>query len=248
VGTGSQPEDDATPTPGTRCLYTAPNAGGNLGIDDVDGGHVVARSGSYDVTGHPEARVSVSRWFANRDVGVDAGDFFRLHIRQSAASPDQLLEELPSAVSAPAWTEVTFRVSDFVVPGADVQLKVTASDGTAVGNIVEAAIDEVLFWDPACDLHDPPPNVVFPLRADRTGDDVVLSWPRPPIDPAHGETENYLVYRSEAPSGGFAITETVFDPAEDVSWTDAGAAASPAPFYAWLVVSANPSGVSETVP
>ena len=74
-GTDYQPEDDATPDPGTDCLFTAPNAGG-LGSLDVDAGVVVARSGSYNIAGHPEARLRISRWFGNKAYGGDIEDYF----------------------------------------------------------------------------------------------------------------------------------------------------------------------------
>lgn len=239
VGTGFQPEDDASPGAGTRCLYTAANAAGAQGTDEVDAGVVVARSGSYDLTGHPEARLSVTRWYANRDVGADAGNFFRLHVRETPASPDVLLEEMDSTGSAARWTTVTFRVADLVTPGATVQLRIAASDGTGRPDLVEAALDEVVFWDPACDVHDPPPGEVMPLRADRVGDDVLLFWDRPALDPAHGEADQYRVHRSEDPSGGFVVAATVVDSSASVTWSDPGAALAPAALVVYLVAAEN---------
>ena len=46
--------------------------------------------------------------------------------------------------------------------------------------IIEAAIDELVFWEPACDTHDPKPNPVLTLRADRDGNDVRLGGIGPP--------------------------------------------------------------------
>ncbi len=247
-GTGFQPEDDATPAPGVRCLFTASNPGRLVGTNDVDGGVVVARSGSYDLAGHPEARVRLRRWFGNRDIGADAGDYFRLHIRANASSPDVLLEELGSTVSQPTWTTVNFRVASFVPPGPAVQLRVDASDGTLVGNIIEAAVDEIEFWDPACATWNPAPAPVFPLHGNRSGGDVTLSWPRPAPDPQHGEATSYRVYRSTSPSGGFASVAIVTDPSASLSWSDPGAAASPDPLLAYLIVASNAAGDSDIVP
>ena len=53
----AQPEDDATPDPGTQCLYTAENPTGQNGSIDVDAGKVTARSGPIDLSAHPEAHV-----------------------------------------------------------------------------------------------------------------------------------------------------------------------------------------------
>ena len=200
---------------------------------------MVARSGSYDLSGHPEARLSVARWYANRDVGTDADDYFRFHARASSSSPDVLLEELGSTASAARWTTVTFRVADFVTPGPTVQLRVAASDGTARGSVVEAALDEVVFWDPACDLHDPPPNEVMTLRAERIGSDVALSWQRPPLDPAHGEARRYQVLRSENPAAGFTVVGTIVDSSSNLGWADPGAATQTPRFYAYLIAAEN---------
>ncbi|NIR38618.1 MAG: hypothetical protein GWN73_23110, partial [Actinobacteria bacterium] len=148
---------DATPAPGVTCLFTGDDPSSRLGEADVDDGVVVARSGPYDLSGHADVRVEVQRWFGNRDLGEDPGDFFRLEIRHDAASPDVLLEELGSSISQASWTPVNFRVADFVEPGAGVELKVSVADGASTGNIIEAAIDEILFWEPRCEIHDPPP-------------------------------------------------------------------------------------------
>jgi hypothetical protein len=246
-GTGFQPEDDATPDPGTRCLYTAANPTGQVGVDDVDDGVVVARSGSYDLRGHPEARVRVARWFGNRDVGEDAGDFFRLSIRPDAGSADVPLDELDTSQSAPRWTELTFRVADFVAPGPGVELKVEAADGPATGNIIEGALDEIVFWDPVCEVHDPAPNAVDDLTVERAGHDVLLQWSRPEIDPDHGETERYRIYRSETASLGFAWLGEIVDTSSSLAFTDPGAVlGNPILFYE--VIAANPSGDADSLP
>ncbi len=245
-GTAFQPEDDASPAPGINCLFTATNPGG-VGSDDVDGGQVVARSGVYDLSGRPDARLSLMRWFANRDLNEDVGDFFALEIRESALSSDVLLEQLGSDVSAPTWTRVDFRVADFITPGAAVELRVSAADGSATGNIIEAAIDEIEFWEPQCDVHDPAPNAVIDLHVDHDGTDVALSWTRPPLDPSHGETATYGVYRSESPSAGFVEIDQVVDLAESVGYTDGGAVAAPALVF-YEVIAANVTGDSDALP
>ena len=76
-------------------------------------------------------------------------------------------------------------------------LKVSAADGPATGNIIEAAIDDVLFWVPFCEIHNPPPNPVDDLSIEHDGVDVSLRWGRPALDPAHGEPDRYRVYRSD---------------------------------------------------
>jgi hypothetical protein len=189
----------------------------------------------------------ISRWFANRDIGEDDGDFFRLEIRESALHDDLILEELDSDQSAPWWEEVTFRVADHVTPGPAVELKVSAADGPAEGNIVEAAIDEIVFWEPFCEVYDPAPNPVDSLTVELAGEDVVLEWNRPGLDPGHGETEQYRVYRSETPSGGFALLDVIEDPSPSVGFIDSGAAAGPPVLY-YEVIANNAAGDSDPLP
>ena len=246
VGTGFQPEDDATPGAGTRCLFTALNFI-DADIDDVDDGVVVARSGPYDLSAHPEARVEISRWFANRDIGEDPEDFFRLEIRESPLAPDQLLEELDSSQSVPEWTAVSFRVADHVTPGPQVELKASAADGPAQSNIIEAAIDEIVFWDPVCQIHDPAPNPVDTLRLNLDGDDVVLSWTRPGLDPAHGEAVRYAIYRSPLPDTGWVLEAELHDPGDPLSYPDVDAAGGAESIF-YQVIAGNDAGEAEPAP
>jgi hypothetical protein len=246
-GTTYQPEDDTTVAPGVNALFTQPNAGG-LGTDDVDDGVVVARSAGFDLSAFPDVRVSLNRWFANRDTGEDSGDFWRLEVRESDTSADVLLEELDTNQSAPQWTEVTFRLGDFITVSNQVSLKVSASDGPATGNLIEAAIDDVWFWDPTCQTHDPAPNTVTTLLVNRAGVDLDLSWQRPTLDPTHGETTRYRVYRSTAPDAGFSERQLVSDSGTGASWTDLGAGDTIPSRYFYLVVSENDAGTSEPAP
>ncbi len=250
VGTSYQPENDASPAPGVNCFYTDENPSGGLGTDDVDDGVAVARSGAYDLSGEPEARLSLRRWFAHRDLGDDAEDYYKLEIRENASAADVLLEELGSNETAPGWTEVSFRVADFVTPGPAIELKVSASDGPASGNLVEAAIDEIVFWAPQCAVHDPAPQVVDDLAVAVAGGgaDLALSWGRPGVDPGHGEPVEYVVYRSLQIQGGYAEQTRTADPGDELAWTDAGAAAASPALYTYEVIVTNAAGASDVLP
>jgi hypothetical protein len=242
-GTEFQPEDDTTPDPGVRALFTATNGGG-VGSNDIDDGVVVARSGFYDLSGHPEARVKLSRWFANRDLGEDAGDFYVLEIRESGSSPDVELERMDSTESVARWTEVSFRVADYVTPGPTIQLRVSAADGPATGNLVEAAIDDIVFWEPACDVYNPAPGVMDTLLVERSGADLVLTWGAPGATPSTGEASAYDVYRSESVQGGFALQGSV----GALTWSDAGAAGASPALYTYSVIAKNDAGAGEPAP
>jgi hypothetical protein len=245
-GTDYQPEDDATPDPGVACLFTANNAGGN-GSDDVDGGVVVARSGSYDIDGHPEARLKISRWFANRASGTDGGDYFRIEIRESPGSDDIVMEELDYTVSAAYWETVEFRVADFVTPGPSIGLKVSAADGPALANILEAAIDEIVFWEPVCEIYNPAPNAVGDLGVALAGDDILLHWGRPAPDPQHGEADRYAIYRSTSADGNYTLLYQLADSSPDPDYTDYGASGG-APLYFYQVIAGNDAGDAEPPP
>jgi subtilisin family serine protease len=245
-GTDYQPEDDVTPDPGSKCLFTARNPGG-IGSDDVDSGVVVARSGSYDIEGHPEARLRISRWFANRASGADGGDYFRLEIREDSGAPDVLLEELDYTESAAYWETVEFRVADHVPPGPDIELKVSAADGPAIGNIIEAAIDDIVFWEPVCEVYNPAPNVVDTLTASLEDGDILLQWNRPPPDPLHGEADRYGIYRSQTASGGYALLHELADASPSLGYTDTGASGG-APLYFYQVIAGNDAGDAEPSP
>jgi hypothetical protein len=244
--TGYQPGHDVTADPGSYCLFTGLNIS-DPDTFDVDGGVVVARSGAYDLSGHPEVRLSLWRWFGNRDLGEDSGDFFRLEIREDSSAPDQLLEQLGHLESATAWTEVSFRVADYVTPGPQVELKVSASDASPVPNIIEAAIDEILFWEPHCEVYNPLPNPVTGLRLSVAGSDVELDWSPPNPDPAHGEADRYRIYRSDTPDGGWALLDELATTADPVQYADGGGIGG-ADLRFYQVVAANDAGDSEVLP
>ena len=148
--TAYQPGDDVTPGPGVNCWFTAPNAGGE-GIDDVDGGVTTLLSPVFDLTALTEARLSYWRWFANRDLGEDPGDFFRVDVSSNGGSTWVNLETLGTNESAAAWTKREFDLQNFVSLTATMRLRVQAADGTATGNLIEAAVDEVRIERFVCD-------------------------------------------------------------------------------------------------
>ncbi len=147
-GTTFQPENDVT-EPGTQAWFTAPNAGG-LGSDDVDGGEVILLSPTYDLSGQTKAILSYHRWFGNRDIGEDAGDFFAVDVNDGTGWVN--LETLGNDRSAAYWTYVEFALHDFVALTSSVQFRFRAADGPAADNLIEAAVDEIRIDEPLCDL------------------------------------------------------------------------------------------------
>jgi len=77
--------------------------------------------------------------------------------------------------------------------------------------------------------------------------DVVLSWERPTLDPAHGEADHYGVYRSESASTGFLLVDDVSDTAASVHYTDTDAMGGPARLF-YLIIAGNAAGQAEPPP
>ena len=92
-----------------------------------------------------------------------------------------------------------------------------------------------------------PPRPVDTLRLDRAAADVDLSWSRPPVDGDHGEADRYRVYRSESPTGAWALLEELYDESSELLFTDlGGTGGGPLRFY--QVIAANQGGDAEPLP
>jgi hypothetical protein len=138
----AQPEDDHTPAPGVRCLYTAPNPGGSVGADDVDNGEVVATSPAIDLSSYTTATLSLWRWFENEDV-EDSGDYYVLEASGNGTTW-VTLESIPDSVTTTnTWTRVQFELQSFVPLTSAVRIRFRVADGPAAGDIVEFAADDV---------------------------------------------------------------------------------------------------------
>ncbi len=141
-GAPSQPEDDHT-AGGVNCLYTAENPDANAGVNDVDGGEVIATSPVINGEGMHRVRVSLWRWFFNED-NDDAGDYYVLEVSNDGGSSWTILEELPGSITnANVWTQVAFNLEEFVELTATLQVRIRTADGTGGGDLIEVAIDDV---------------------------------------------------------------------------------------------------------
>jgi hypothetical protein len=98
-----------------------------------------------------------------------------------------------------------------------------------------------------CQIYDPVPNPVQTLRLNLDASDVVLSWLRPGLDPAHGEADRYRVYRSTMPDSGWTLAVELHDSAEELSHSDPdGAGGAELVFY--QVIAGNDAGDAEALP
>lgn len=151
--TAAQPGDDHSPA-GTRCFVTGAAAGGNVGAFDVDGGATTLTSGPID-TRLPsdwlfgESRIEYYRWYSNDQGSSPNNDTMPVRISTDGVN----WVDLESVTeNANAWVGNSFRVEDFVTPGAATQLRFVAQDQGA-GSIVEAAVDDVRVVVEGCRFH-----------------------------------------------------------------------------------------------
>ncbi len=231
-GTAYQPEDDTTPDPGRFCWFTATNGGG-AGVDDVDDGVTVLVSPTIDLSSLSEALLSYDRWFANRDLGEDPNDFFTADVSSDDGASWVNLETLGSNETAPSWVRREFKLQDFIPLTNQVRIRFQASDGAGVdlGNLIEAAVDEVRIETPVCD--DTPACFVEPdFDGLATADpgpscaEASLSWLTASSNCLNA-TISYNVYRSTDPAfvpsaatliasnvGGTSFKDTLLDPGQ----------------------------------
>ncbi len=156
-GTSAQPEDDHTPDPGTMCFVTGQGpVGGDIGVNDVDGGRTTLLSPSIDLSAG-DARVGYWRWYSN-DVGSPPfTDTFLIDISNNNGASWTNVETIgPTGPgTSGGWIYHEFTVSDFVAPTAQVMMRFIASDEGG-GSIVEAAIDDFAVFVPVCQTGDIP--------------------------------------------------------------------------------------------
>jgi hypothetical protein len=140
-GDDSQPADDHTPG-GINCLYTDENPGGDAGVDDIDNGEVIATSPTLDGSGLGAMDLSLWRWFFNED-DDDAGDYYYLEVSNDDGSSWTVLENIPGTViGTNSWNEVKFFINGLPMTST-MKIRVRAADGTATGDLVELAIDDI---------------------------------------------------------------------------------------------------------
>ena len=145
IGTAAAPEDDHSPA-GSMCWITDQHTGGGVGSNDVDGGFTTLLSPVLDMAGLTDPEISYWRWYVNNgNNSVD--DQFVIDITNGG--PWINVETLGPGGQSTGWKFHSFRVSDFVVPSATVQMRFIASD-TGSGSIVEAGIDDFEATDLSC--------------------------------------------------------------------------------------------------
>jgi hypothetical protein len=139
-----QPEDDATPSPGTLCWITGNDPpGSSQGTDDVDNGKTTLFSpwiDLHDVAGNVTFQLTYRRWYTN-DTGNSPGeDVWLVQVTDNGTSWSNLES---TQASLRSWSFQEFSLEDYVNVTGSVRVRFVASDEGS-GSIVEAGVDEFL--------------------------------------------------------------------------------------------------------
>ncbi len=182
IGTGFQPEDDATAPPGVNAWITGQNSGG-VGTDDVDGGIAATRSPIFDATGLNNVKVTLKYFHGQRDAGDDpAGDFFRIQVSNDGGATYPVnLVSIGDVPSPGTWMSLSVDLAPMITITNQMRLRVQASDGNPEGDIVEAGIDDIAITGcppPPLDAEPPVVAVLLPNGGEAlvTGTTVQIGW------------------------------------------------------------------------
>ena len=142
VGSTSVPEDDHTPS-GSKCWETDPN-------NNVNNGAVTLTSPVYDLSGASNPVVSYWLWYSNNQGAGTGEDPLTVEVSNDGSSWVTAVVSGPSGIETQGdWLYYEWAVSDFVTPGATVQIRFRAEDLGAISR-VEAALDDLLIRELAC--------------------------------------------------------------------------------------------------
>ena len=116
-------------------VFTATNS--SVGNADVDGGVCVARS--PDIVVNDASQLSIDWFHGQRDPGDDAGDFYRLEYSTNGGSSFNSLIDIGDVRTTASWANATANIP----AGSNVIIRVSTSDGSSTGDIIEGGIDNV---------------------------------------------------------------------------------------------------------
>ncbi|MBK7239250.1 MAG: carboxypeptidase regulatory-like domain-containing protein [Flavobacteriales bacterium] len=119
--------------------YVTGNGGGGACDDDVDDGSTSLVSPEFDASNMIEPHVRYSRWFFNAGGSGTPNDQMQISLDNGLESVEVELITAQTAGMG-SWQSVDIRISDFLVPTANMQLRVLAADD-AQGHLVEGGLD-----------------------------------------------------------------------------------------------------------
>ncbi len=145
IGTGAQPEFDATGAVDGSCFFTDQGLiGGTISDADVDGGPTRLISPPLDFSAG-DGIVSYSYWFFNDD-GSDA---MTVEITSDGTTWIEA-RRYEGADHLGGWREDRFDTGDFVTANDQVQVRFSVADSAADTSATEAAIDNFSAYRLAC--------------------------------------------------------------------------------------------------
>ena len=121
-------------------------AGATAGSNDVDGGPTILTSPVYDLEGS-DAVITYARWFFCNDVGTPNEDVLATEINNGLTGWVAVQE---TNGTGGTWEAASFRVSDFVAPTANVQIRFVTAD-VPNNSVTEAGIDNLRLTQLICD-------------------------------------------------------------------------------------------------
>ena len=134
VGGGDR-GDPASDADGSGQCYLTDNVDGN---SDVDGGPTRLLSPVFDLSAFDDARISYSFWYTN-DFGANPNqDLWFVQVTNNGGVTWTTVDATTASTSD--WTTRSLRLTDFVAPTNNVQMRFTAQDSDP-GSVVEAGVD-----------------------------------------------------------------------------------------------------------
>ena len=135
-----QPEDDATPDPGTLAFVTGASlAGASDDWGDVDDGRTTLMSPVFSATRFDSPRLQMMTWYSN-DTGFQTDDVFTVEISSDGGGNWTILETYDT--SHRFWMQSGWDLDDFVEATPLMRIRIVAED-TGADSAVEVAVDDV---------------------------------------------------------------------------------------------------------
>lgn len=135
-GVNSNPHIDSPNDCGEYAYIT----GNDGGADNVTGGTVTLISPVFDVTDYSDPFVYYERWFFNFLGPNQPDDTLRI-LLSNGLTTVELDKQGSDNTILDTWVPVQFRISDYLIPTATMQLFVTTSDFSTSPNVTEAGFD-----------------------------------------------------------------------------------------------------------
>jgi choice-of-anchor B domain-containing protein len=135
----SNPEYDESGDCSDECYVTG-NAGGTSSNDDVDNGYTMLTSPVFDLSSYVDPYISYSRWFFNNGGSGNPNDTLIIKI-SDGVNAVALENVTKNNTQQSTWVEKSFKISDYISPGTNMQLMLYTADQSNSGHLVEAGFD-----------------------------------------------------------------------------------------------------------